>query len=402
MEENPPSFLKAVRTEVRRIAACWSPHSRAADFIDSLLSRRRSTAPVTPWLTSLGTHKVRSSPDASLEGGCRCCGSGDLTTDGAWPAADDDRVAIPSCFHHHTNQQTGMDTSLQSAPTICRELVHVDGHIVAADVHLPDGDDRPPVVFLHGILASLDLAAELFVDPAAEPWIALSLPGHHPGVLPADCAAADLDEDLFAHLYETTLKQLIGERQVLAAGWSTGGFAALNLAIRYPRRVAAVASLAGFASGRRIAGMMRWFVWLAGRPAGRPVIRLGLRLAAGWPGGYAFFLGCLAANRQAAAWIPADLVARMHRDFCHHDADSLVTALAALRSLDITPRLGEIKVPAWVAGGAEDAVVPRAETERIARAVPRATLRLYERAGHLFFCEWPRLREDFAAWRQGL
>jgi pimeloyl-ACP methyl ester carboxylesterase len=291
---------------------------------------------------------------------------------------------------------------LQPAPTIRREWVHVDGHTVAADVHLPDGDDRPPVVFLHGILASLDLASELFVDPAAEPWIALSLPGHHPGALPAACAASDLDEDLFARLYETALGWLIGDRRVIATGWSTGGFAALNLAIRYPQRVAAVASLAGFASGLRIAGMMRWFVWLAGRPLGRPAIRLGLRLAARWPGGYRLLLGFLAANRRAAAWIPSDLVARMHHDFRLHDADSLVTALAALWSLDITPRLGEIEVPAWVAGGAEDPAVPRAETERIAEAIPRATLRLYERAGHLFFCEWPRHREDFAAWRRSL
>lgn len=280
--------------------------------------------------------------------------------------------------------------------------MHVDGHTVAADVHLPNGDDRPPVVFLHGILASLDLAAELFTDPAAEPWIALSLPGHSPGALPAPCAPTALDEDLFAHLYETTLRQLVGDRRVIATGWSTGGFAALNLAIRQPQRVAAVASLAGFANGRRIAGMMRWFVWLAGRPLGRVAIRLGLLLTAGWPAGYALLLGFLAADRRAAARIPADLVARMYRDFCRHDADSLVTALAALWSLDITPRLREITVPAWVVGGAEDPAVPQAETERIARALPRATLRLYKRAGHLFFCEWPRHREDFAAWRQSL
>ena len=274
--------------------------------------------------------------------------------------------------------------------------------MVAADVYLPAGDDRPPVVFLHGILASLDLATELFVDPTAEPWIALSLPGHHPGRLPAACAAANLDEDLFAHLYETALGRLIGSRRVIATGWSTGGFAALNLAIRQPQRVAAVASLAGFASGRRIAGMMRWIVWLAGRPLGRLAMRCGLRLAAAWPGGYSLLLGFLAANRRAAAWIPTELIERMHHDFRRHDTDSLVTALAALWPLDITPRLGEIMVPAWIAGGTEDPAVPRSETRRIGNAIPQATLRLYERAGHLFFCEWLRHREDFAAWRRSL
>ena len=92
----------------------------------------------------------------------------------------------------------------------------------------------------------------------------------------------------------------------------------------------------------------------------------------------------------------------MHHDFRLHDTDSLVTALAALWPLDITPRLGEIMVPAWIAGGTEDPAVPRSETRRIGNAIPQATLRLYERAGHLFFCEWLRHREDFAAWRRSL
>jgi pimeloyl-ACP methyl ester carboxylesterase len=309
---------------------------------------------------------------------------------------------MPEGFRNHAVIERDVVMPLQPSPAIRRELLHVDGHTVAADVHLPANDDRPPVVFLHGVLASLDLATELFVDPAAEPWIALSLPGHHPGALPPACAAADLDEELFVRLPEVALQQLVGNRRVIATGWSTGGFAALNLAIRHPARVAAVASLAGFASGRRIAGMMRWLVWLAGRPLGRPAIRLGMRLAAFWPGAYSILLGCLAADGRAAARVPSEMIDRMHRDFARHDADSLVTALAALWSLDITERLGEISVPAWIAGGAADPAVPRDETVRIAHAIPRATLRVYDRAGHLFFSEWPRHREDFAAWRRSL
>jgi pimeloyl-ACP methyl ester carboxylesterase len=309
---------------------------------------------------------------------------------------------MPEGFRNHAAIERDVVMPLQPSPSIRRELLRVDGHTLAADVHLPANDDRPPVVFLHGILASLDLAAELFVDPASEPWIGLSLPGHYPGALPPACTAADLDEELFVRLSEVALQQLVGNRRVIATGWSTGGFAALNLAIRHPARVAAVASLAGFASGRRIAGMMRWLVWLAGRPLGRPAIRLGMRLAAFWPGAYSSLLGCLAADARAAARVPAAMISQMHRDFARHDADSLVTALAALWSLDITDRLAEIGVPAWIAGGAADPAVPRAETERIARAIPHATLRVYERAGHLFFSEWPRYREDFAAWRRSL
>ena len=73
---------------------------------------------------------------------------------------------------------------MEMQPGVERVLVPVHGHVVAADVHLLD-DPRPPVVFLHGILTTVAVAPQLFADPEAESWIALSLPGHHPGCLAA-------------------------------------------------------------------------------------------------------------------------------------------------------------------------------------------------------------------------
>lgn len=286
-------------------------------------------------------------------------------------------------------------------PAIRREQLAIDGHTVAADVHLLD-DGRPPVVFMHGILASLDLASDLFLDPAAESWISLSLPGHHPGRFSPRLQPAAINEDLFAHLQESALSRIVGPQRVIATGWSTGGFSALNLAIRHPHRVAAVATLAGFASGRAIGGLMGWIAWLAGRPLGGRAVAMGLRVAAAWPGMHRLLLGLLAADGRAAAWMSPAIASRMHEEFAAHDPESVVPVLAALRALAITGELGNIRVPVWIAAGAEDEVVPLRETHRIARGIPQATLTVYERAGHLFFCEWPRLREDFAAWRRGL
>lgn len=290
---------------------------------------------------------------------------------------------------------------MQPTPAIRRERIAIDGHTVAADVHLL-ADGRLPVVFVHGILASIDLATELFVDPSAESWISLSLPGHHPGRLPDGPGASMLDEDLLARLYESALELLVGPSRVIATGWSTGGFAALNLAIRHPHRVAAVASLAGFASGRGIGGLMGWVVWLAGRPLGRRAVSAGLRIAAAWPWGHRTVLGLLAADARAAAWMSPETARRMHAGFASHDPESLVRVLAAIRGLGITEVLGSIGVPVWIAAGGDDEVVPLRETQRLARHIPGATLRVYDGAGHLFFCEWPRLREDFAEWRRGL
>jgi pimeloyl-ACP methyl ester carboxylesterase len=290
---------------------------------------------------------------------------------------------------------------LQPLSPIRREVV-VHGHTVVADVHLPPDDPRPPVVFLHGIMASLEIATDLFVDPATESWISLSLPGHHPGRLPPACDHADLDEDFFSTLYESSLLQLIGPRRVIASGWSTGGFAALNLAIRQPQRVAAVASLAGFASGQRVTGMMRWLVWLARQPLGHRLVALGMRATAALPSGYRILMGLLAADGRAASWMPPDVVQSFSTAFAHSEPEAMATVLACLWSLDITDRLGEIHAPAWIAGGGLDSTIPRAETERLAAAIPGATLRVYEKGGHLFFSEWPRHREEFAAWRRSL
>lgn len=278
-----------------------------------------------------------------------------------------------------------------------RVLVPVDGHVVAADVHLRD-DGRLPVVFQHGLLTSTAIASDLFVDPATESWVSLSLPGHHPGRLAAGTRAADVDANLFADLAEAALARVLGERRVAAVGWSTGGFASLSLAIRHPRRVAAVASLAGFADGRAVTGSFAWLAWLARGVVGAVGLRAGL-----WAGGRSAWL------HDAVVWscaadgvVPADLLARLRSEFASHDPRSLVTVLAALRDLDISAGLGTIRVPVWVAAGGRDPLVPINEARRIAAAIPTARLTEYGSAGHLFFREWPRLRHDFAAWREGL
>ncbi len=279
-----------------------------------------------------------------------------------------------------------------------RELIEVDGHVLAADVHL-GADDRPPVAFFHGILASLDIAPELFIDPGAESWISVSLPGHHPGRLPASRRRPALDAARFAALVDAALERIVGSRPVIAAGWSTGGFAALTLAIHHPGRVAAVASLAGFARGGRLRGDAAWLQRLAAAPAGGPLLGAGLAVAARWRWLHERAVrGCAADG--AAARLPAPALARMHAAFARHDPASLVAMMATLGGLDIANRLGEIEVPVWVAAGGRDPLVPRAETLLLARRIRRSTLRLYPDAGHLFLFEWPTVREDFAAWRR--
>ncbi|HEY7947392.1 MAG TPA: alpha/beta fold hydrolase [Acidimicrobiales bacterium] len=68
--------------------------------------------------------------------------------------------------------------------------------------------------------------------------------------------------------------------------------------------------------------------------------------------------------------------------------------LDARRRHDTWDRLGRISCPTLVCGGLYDGIAPRANSEKLASAIPGATLRLFE-GGHLFLLQdrssWPAI-----------
>ena len=187
--------------------------------------------------------------------------------------------------------------------SLVQRVVEVDGHRVAAEMHLLDAagcSGRPPVVFLHGVLTSSCLASELFDDPSRVSWISLSLPGHFGGGFAAGLSPDDIDASFYVRLIEAALEQLVGSQQVVLVGWSLGGFSALAVAATHPQRVAAVASLAGFAEPR-FAGVVRVMSWMVRLP-GRGLACAGGALAGG--ASAAAVLVCGAAHGQQLAGLP--------------------------------------------------------------------------------------------------
>jgi len=75
------------------------------------------------------------------------------------------------------------------------------------------------------------------------------------------------------------------------------------------------------------------------------------------------------------------LPARVWRDYME----------GAILSIDqgYVVQLREINVPTLILWGEQDALFPREEQERLAAAIPDATLKVYRESGHVVHWEWP-------------
>ncbi len=278
-----------------------------------------------------------------------------------------------------------------------RHSTVIDGHTVAAEVCLRDNDPRPPVVFVPGVLTTPAIGDQLRAAVPDRSWIGVSLPGHAPGGF-GPAGPPRITAESFSAPLENILGELLAARPVVVVGWSLGGFSALALAVHHPERVAAVASLAGIARGG-VRGITGKIARLARIPVIRWGVASGLRLAGSWPRLHRFVAEACTANTKG--FIPEAMLADMHAAYRLHDPRSTAAVMAAVPDLDITPLLGGITVPAWIAAGQFDPIVPLAESKRIAAAIPGAKLTVYRDAGHMFFSEWPRVERDFAAWLDG-
>lgn len=139
--------------------------------------------------------------------------------------------------------------------------------------------------------------------------------------------------------------------------------------------------------------------WLANRPLGRAAVMGGMGIANRWPAVHRLIAESMTAP---GGRLSADMLSSLHAAYQRHDSASLAAVLAAIRRLDISAEFSAIRAPTWIAGGQLDPVVPVTETRRIKSLIPHAQLTVYPEAGHLFFDEWPAVREDFAAWRRQL
>lgn len=228
----------------------------------------------------------------------------------------------------------------------------------------------PPVLLAHGTMMDRTMFAPQLSDLGDEfravAFDQRARTGHWAGPYSLDDLADDCVE---------LLDRLEIERAVLG-GMSMGGFMAYRFALRHPDRLAGLILIDTMAEaprspheelfgGLRDGGPLPEDVvqWHAEIVFGKSTKRLRPALVEAWKERWRQLRGA-AVYWESASW---------------------------LRREDISPRLGEIEVPALVVHGVEEEILPLDSAERAAAAMPRGRLFKVEGAGHTANTERPDL-----------
>jgi pimeloyl-ACP methyl ester carboxylesterase len=266
----------------------------------------------------------------------------------------------------------------------------IEGHKLVA---FGFNEEKPgtPVIFLHGIGSSPRFWTTAQMPPFRDDfrWYALTLPGHYPAAFPADFRRADLTAEMIARVLSEAIQQLVGNQPVLLFGYSTGGFAALDIAAHRPEMVKAVVCVSGFAEGKwtGVLGMMQRMARRG--PAGEMLFRLNMWTGSLSPAISRFIIRFYAADAQALYAYPdtrATIDAGYH-DALHLDRHAMAHWFNRMPDVDITPLLPRISAPVLALAGDRDPIVPPAQARLIAERVQRGTLALLPGAGHLPMAE---------------
>lgn len=281
---------------------------------------------------------------------------------------------------------------MASCDTI-RRIVSVHGQRIAVLEGNPCAQGTP-IVLLHGILGSIDFWPSVLPQSILNErrWISIGLPGHFPGRFASASEAEQITPDVFADVLSATIRQVTPGERVLLVGYSTGGFAALNLAAREPDLVAGMLSIAGFAKGTWW-GLLGRMQSIARRGRfGRKAFAAGYRVLTSQPW---LFEQCLLAHAAKRVDLRSPAVAAQLRsaaqDAQRQDAGVMAELFARIRQFDIRPLLPTIRVPVVIAAGDHDPIIPFQHTHAVASAIPQAELVTFQGAGHLFHLECPDL-----------
>lgn len=271
--------------------------------------------------------------------------------------------------------------------------LYVRGHKLAVLPLNPQADGEP-IILLHGVSHSVGGWLSDTVFQRLGPCYSLSLPGHYPAAFPDGFRRDQLTGELIADLLAGAIPQIVGDRRVTVAGFSTGGYAVLALAALHPGLLTRVICMAGFAQGVWRGPIGAWQRRARGGWLDRARLRLKLEALKFLPL-QTFIRGPIwqlsagdTPNITSNPLLPP-YAAGLHRYFRGFDAPAFLLYCQAMAETDIRLLLGQITAPSLVMWGSRDPIVPPAQGQLIADAVPNATAAILHGAGHLLMLERP-------------
>ncbi len=261
--------------------------------------------------------------------------------------------------------------------------LEIAGHTLIANEY-NETFETPPVIFIHGITASLAFGETAIPQGIRDTfhWFSLSLPGHFPALAPADFSPQDLTPEFMADIMAQAIDQLTGGIPAVLVGHSTGGYAAYCVAHHKPERVRGLVMVSAFAVGRW--GGTLGIVQTVAR-FGLPLFRAYMRF---WQAAFPRFRFSyrLLGNDQEAL-LRSEVFARSAQDsfpFAQQsDHNALYAYFRRMPQTDIRPWLREIQTPAHVIHGNKDGIIPPAHGEEAHQLLPNSRFTWIDGSGHL-------------------
>lgn len=277
-------------------------------------------------------------------------------------------------------------------------FTHYAGHRIACLSYLNPTADLLPVVWVHGLTASLRFWEPAMYAPIRRrrEWYSISLPFHHPSTFDGRANADGIDEHLLAELLRRPIDSVLPSGRFHLVGYSLGAFSCLNYAAKFPERVASVISIGGFLSGRAkgLEGVLQFFA------QGR-FLRKSLFHLSWWVMQRHVSFLKVATLFYARKWKrmlrfpPLDpTLEAIFPDVRQHSVSGQRSLFRYLLEMNLLDETHNITCPVLVIAGEKDPIIPYAHQRECAAHFVNGQLVSLPGVGHVAFAEAPERFEE--------
>lgn len=225
----------------------------------------------------------------------------------------------------------------------------------------------------------------------ARSWYSIGLPFHFPSTYAGRPTPDALNEDLLADLFHRAIGELLPSGDFHLAGYSVGGFTALNYAAKYPTRVKSVISIGGFLTGRAkgLEGTLQFFS--KGKVLRKGLFHAVFRTMKLHP--LFFKAATLTYARQWRALLRYPqldpTIERVFPNVRRHNIEAQRAWFRYLLEMNLMDEHHCIEHPTLFVAGVRDPIIPFDHQRACANMLPNAQLAVLPEVGHVPFAEAP-------------